>query len=271
VSLPVGVVYDSSDASLLTLIMGAVTATEVGGRATSLRTAATSAVVTKYLARNNSTSVGILGSGVQAKNHLVALTCVRALRKAKVYSRSSKNREDFAASMEKLLGLEVQGVSSPQEAVTDSDIVLCATNSSVPVLMGRWLQPGMHVISIVGSDKGLVSAGYHSAKRREVDDDAIRRADLIVVNSTEQIRQDEHADIYDTVTAGIRRWDEIHEIPELMNGTVRRSGAQDVTLYKNNAGLGVADVAILARVYQIAKEKNVGFDVPTTVLPWEAR
>jgi ornithine cyclodeaminase/alanine dehydrogenase-like protein (mu-crystallin family) len=129
----------------------------------------------------------------------------------------------------------------------------------------------MHVISIVGSDKGLVSAGYHSAKRREVDDDSIRRADLIVVNSVEQIKQDEHADIYDTVTAGIKTWEEIHELPELLNGIVRRTTAREITLFKNNAGLGVADVAILAKVYEIAKEKRLGFEVPTMVLPWEAR
>jgi alanine dehydrogenase len=271
ISLPVGVLYDSSDASLLALIMGAVAAKEVGGRATSLRTAATSAVGTKYLAREDASSLGILGSGVQAKNHLVALTCVRPIRKVKVYSRSPQNREEFAVSMRRLLAVEVKPVDSPEEAVKESEMVLCATNSSVPVLMGRWLEPGMHVISIVGSDKGLVSAGYHSAKRREVDDDSIRRADLIVVNSVEQIRQDEHADIYDTVSAGIKRWEEIHELPELLNGVVRRTRAQEITLFKNNAGLGVADVAILAKVYKIAKEKRLGLEVPTMVLPWEAR
>jgi ornithine cyclodeaminase/alanine dehydrogenase-like protein (mu-crystallin family) len=173
--------------------------------------------------------------------------------------------------MERLLGVEVRSVATPEQAVKECDIVLCATNSSVPVLMGRWLEPGMHVVSIVGSDKGLVSAGYHSAKRREVDDDSIRRADLIVVNSVEQIRQDEHADIYDTVAAGIKRWEDIHEIPDLLNGTVRRTSAREITLFKNNAGLGVADVAILAKVYKIAKEKGLGFEVPTMVLPWEAR
>jgi ornithine cyclodeaminase len=173
--------------------------------------------------------------------------------------------------MRRLLGIEVNPVESPEETVKESDIILCATNSSVPVLSGRWLEPGMHVISIVGSDKGLVSAGYHSAKRREVDDDSIRRADWIVVNSVEQIRQDEHADIYDTVSAGIKNWEEIHELPELMNRVVRRTRTDEITLYKNNAGLGVADVAILAKVYKIAAEKGLGLEVPTTVLPWEAR
>jgi ornithine cyclodeaminase/alanine dehydrogenase-like protein (mu-crystallin family) len=137
--------------------------------------------------------------------------------------------------------------------------------------MGRWLEPGMHVISIVGSDKGLVAAGYHNAKRREVDDESIRRADLIVVNSVEQIKQDEHADIYDTVSAGIKSWEEIHELPELLNGVVRRTKAQEITLLKNNAGLGVADVAILAKVYKVAKEKGLGLELPTTVLAWDAR
>jgi ornithine cyclodeaminase/alanine dehydrogenase-like protein (mu-crystallin family) len=251
--------------------MGAVEATEVGGRATSLRTAATSAVGTKYLAQDDATSIGILGSGVQAKNHLVALTCVRPIKKVKVYSRSPRNREEFAASMAKLLGIEVKPVETPEAALKESQIVLCATNSSAPVLMGRWLEPGMHVISIVGSDKGLVAAGYHNAKRREVDDESIRRADLIVVNSVEQIKQDEHADIYDTVSAGIKSWEEIHELPELLNGVVRRTKAQEITLLKNNAGLGVADVAILAKVYKVAKEKGLGLELPTTVLAWDAR
>lgn len=271
ISLPVGVLYDSADASLLALIMGAVTAREVGGRATSLRTAATSAVGTKYLARDDASTIGILGSGVQAKNHLVALNCIRPIKKVRVYSRSPKNREGFAASMAKLLEVEVEAVERPEQAVKNSAIVLCATNSSLPVLLGRWLEPGMHVISIVGSDKGLVQAGYHGAKRREVDDESIRRADVIVVNSVEQIKQDEHADIYDTVNAGVKRWDEIHDLTKLLNGGVGRTTRDEITLFKNNAGLGVADVALLAKVYRSAKEKKLGLEVPTMVLPWEAR
>ena len=268
----VGVLYSTQDASLLAVIIGEVTAREVPGRATALRTAATSAVGTKFLARVNSSSVGILGSGVQAKNHLVALSLIRPVTRVKVYSRTQENREVFAESMGRMLGIDVRAVESAEEAVKGSDIVLCATNSSIPVLDGNWLEPGMHVISIVGSNVGLVEAGLRRTKRRELDDTTIRRADLILVNSVQQVKQDEQADIYDPVTAGIRNWNEIYELGQLLSGEIQgRTSDRQITLLKNNAGQGVADVAILAKVYQIAKDRNLGIEIPTTVLGWAAR
>ena len=264
--------YSTQDASLLAVIIGEVTAREVPGRATALRTAATSAVGTKFLARVNSSSVGILGSGVQAKNHLVALSLIRPVTRVKVYSRTQENREVFAESMGRMLGIDVRAVESAEEAVKGSDIVLCATNSSIPVLDGNWLEPGMHVISIVGSNVGLVEAGLRRTKRRELDDTTIRRADLILVNSVQQVKQDEQADIYDPVTAGIRNWNEIYELGQLLSGEIQgRTSDRQITLLKNNAGQGVADVAILAKVYQIAKDRNLGIEIPTTVLGWAAR
>ena len=266
---PVGVLYDSENSSSLAVLIGAVTAKEVGGRSTSLRTAATSAVGTKLLARRDANSVGILGSGVQAKNHLVALTCIRPITKARVYSRNPKNREAFVEAMEKTVGFEIEVAESAEQAVRGCDILLCATNASIPVLDGNWLERGTHVISIVGSDIGLVKAGYGKTMRREVDDTTIRRADLIVVNSVEQIKRDQHADIYDTVSQGIKSWADIIELRDIVAGAQPgRTSEEQITLFKNNAGQGVADVAILAKVYVLAKAQELGIEIPTNLLSW---
>ena len=71
--------------------------------------------------------------------------------------------------------LDIEAVARPEEAVRRMDIVLTATNSSVPVFDGKWLEAGTHVTSIVGSNVGLVKGGFAGAKRREIDDETLER------------------------------------------------------------------------------------------------
>ena len=93
--------------------------------------------------------------------------------------------------MGSLLNLNIKPVSSPKEAAQAVDIILSATNSSVPVFDGNWLEPGVHVTSIVGSNVGLVKGGFVKAKRRELDDTTIARSNVIGIVSIQQAVQDE--------------------------------------------------------------------------------
>ncbi|TMA06922.1 MAG: ornithine cyclodeaminase family protein, partial [Deltaproteobacteria bacterium] len=165
---PVIVLYDAKEGELKAIIIGEITCSELPNNiaVTGLRTAATSALGTDLLARRDAERVGLFGSSGQARNHLVALARIRKIKQVKVYSRSAENRRKFAEEMEPVLNLQVQPVSRPEDAVRGVDMILTATNSSVPVFDGRWLEQGVHVTSIVGSNIGLVQGGFAKAKRR---------------------------------------------------------------------------------------------------------
>jgi alanine dehydrogenase len=258
---PVIVLYDSSEGELKGIIVGEITCAELPNNiaVTGLRTAATSAVGTDLLARPDATRLGLFGAAGQAKNHLLALMQVRQLKEVKVYSRNAENRKKFAEEMGPVTNLNITPVASPEEAVGGADIILTATNSSVPVFDGNWLKPGQHVTTIVGSNVGLVKGGFTAAKRREIDDATLARSDVHGIVSIQQAIQDEQADIYDPVERGVIRWEQLIEISEILAGKKEgRAKAEQITFYKNNAGQGVADVALGAAVLEKIKAKNAG-------------
>jgi ornithine cyclodeaminase/alanine dehydrogenase len=258
---PVIVLYDAAEGELKGIIIGEITCSELPNNiaVTGLRTAATSAVGTDLLARPDASSLGLFGAAGQAKNHLLALMQVRRLKQVKVYSRSSQNRSKFAEEMSLVTGLDIVPVSKPEEAVRGVDIVLTATNSSVPVFDGTWLEPGQHVTTIVGSNVGLVKGGFTAAKRREIDDATLARSQVHGIVSIQQAVQDEQADIYDPVQRGVIQWEQLIEIGEILSGKKEgRTQAEQITFFKNNAGQGVADVALGAAVLEAVKKQNGG-------------
>jgi ornithine cyclodeaminase/alanine dehydrogenase-like protein (mu-crystallin family) len=258
---PVIVLYDASEGELKAIIIGEITCSELPDNiaVTGLRTAATSAVGTDLLARPDASSLGIFGAAGQAKNHLLALMQVRKLKEVKVYSRNPENRRKFAEEMGPATNLNIVPVSTPEEAVRGLDIVLTATNASVPVFDGKLLEPGQHVTTIVGSNVGLVKGGFTAAKRREIDDATLARADVHGIVSIQQAIQDEQADIYDPVQRGVISWEQLIEIGDILAGKNEgRTKAEQITVYKNNAGQGVADVALGALVLECVKAKGGG-------------
>ncbi len=258
---PVIVLYDAAEGELKAIIIGEITCRELPDNiaVTGLRTAATSAVGTDLLARPNASSLGLFGAAGQAKNHLLGLMQVRKLKEVKVFSRNPENRNKFAQEMAPLTGLRIIPVSKPEEAVHGVDIVLTATNSSVPVFDGNWLKPGQHVTTIVGSNVGLVKGGFAAAKRREIDDTTLARSHVHGIVSIQQAVQDEQADIYDPVERGVIKWEQLIEIAAILAGA-KEGRTQDgqITFFKNNAGQGVADVALGAAVLEQIKKKNGG-------------
>ena len=158
-----------------------------------------------------------------------------------------------------MTNLDIVPVASPQEAVRGVDIVLAATNSSVPVFDGNWLEPGQHVTTIVGSNVGLVKGGFTAAKRREIDDKTLARSHVLSIVSVQQAIQDEQAYIYDPVQRGVIKWEQLIEIGEILAGKKEgRTKAEQITFYKNNAGQGVADVALGALVLEQVRKKGSG-------------
>src|ERR1700724_236844 len=136
---------------------------------TAARTGATSGVATQWLSREDSSSAGVIGSGMEAETNLRAVCSVRPVTRATVYSRSPQRREAFAARMTESLGIPVTAVADPQSAVAGTDLVVVATNTGpdpVVAYRGAWLEPGQHVVSI----------GSAPARLRASDTDTILRA-----------------------------------------------------------------------------------------------
>ena len=201
-----------------------------------IRTGAATGVATRYLARADSAVVGLIGSGFQAQTQLEAVAQVRPLREVRVYSRSEENRRRFAGEMQAKLGVAVRAVDAAREAVRGAGIVITATNSRHPVLLGEWLEPGMHVNA----------AGSNHARRRELDAAAVGRAHLIVADSVEQSRM-ESGDLIAAFEAGAGDWEQVRELRDL----IRRERDDQITLFKSN-GLALEDVAVAGYLYEQA-------------------
>jgi ornithine cyclodeaminase/alanine dehydrogenase-like protein (mu-crystallin family) len=221
-----------------------------------IRVGATSGVAAKYLARSDAKTMGLLGSGEQAKTQVTAHLAVRPLTKVKVYSPTKANREKFAKEVSQQTGVDIVPVSSAEEAVRGSDIITAATNTVDPVIEGKWLEQGMHVNSIVGGDGFL--------PRKELDDEAVKRAGLIVVGYKPQIFIDKQAELYDRIERGIVKSEELRELGELVTGKCRgRKDDAEITFFKNNTGMGIQFAATARLMYEKAKEKGLGTELPS--------
>jgi len=220
-----------------------------------LRVGATSAVASKYLARKNSKVMALLGSGEQAKTQVTAHAVVHKLARVKVYSPTKRNRERFAKELSEETGIDVIAVDSAEQAIRGSDIVTAATNTVDPVIQGKWVEPGMHLNSIVGGDGFL--------PRKELDDEAVQKADLIVVGYKPQIFLDKQAEFHDRLERGLVKAEDLHELGELLNGKCRgRESDQEITFFKNNTGMGIQFAATARKMYDKAKEKGIGTELP---------
>src|SRR5215207_7042566 len=269
---PAYVLFDGQSAALTCVILGELTPSELPDARvmTGLRTAATSAVGTKALMRDDTGSIGLFGAGSQSRYHLLAMAAIRPLREVKVYRRNAEERRRFAEEMTDVLRTEVRPVERPEDVVRGVDVVMAATNASVPVFDGEWLAPGQHVTTIVGSNRGLVQGGFTPKKRREIDAATLRRADVIVAASREQVFQDQQGDLYDPIQNGVIRAEQIVELGDILTGRVPgRTSAEQITFFKNNAGQGIADVAIASLVYRRARERGLGLELPLGL--WASR
>jgi alanine dehydrogenase len=221
-----------------------------------VRVACTSALSVRLLAREDAVDLGLIGTGPQAWWHLKAAGAVRALRHVRVYSPNPQRCREFADRAGAELGLKVSAVDSAHEAVTEASIVIAATNASEPVLNGRWLAPGAHVVSIVSGDKG--------STRRELDDETMRRAALVVAHSKAGAQEHSNGDLAGPVAAGILSWEKIVDLPDLVAGTApRRAGRDDITVFKNNGGTGLQFAAVAPRLYELARAAGIGRRLPT--------
>ena len=212
-----------------------------------LRTGAASGVATKYLAKKLAKSAAIIGTGGQARTQLEAIHNVRMLDAVYVYGRDEQRRKKFCEDMTEKLGVTCYAMASAAEAVKSAEIVCTATTSPHPVVSGADLPTGVHINAI----------GANHAHKQELDEAAVTRANVIFVDSIEQSKQ-EAGDLIVPFTKQPQRWDEVHELAELVAGKIPgRVKDSQITLFKSN-GIAAWDLAVAIKVYKAAKEKGLG-------------
>ena len=214
---------------------------------TAIRTAAVSAVATRLLARENAHQLGIIGAGVQARTHLVALDVVREITQARVACRNIEHAQELVREMQPRFAFPIEPVESNEEAVRGADLIVTATSSQEPVLYKDWISAGAHVNAI----------GTHSPKSREIDS-ATMAASRIFVDRRESALN-EAGDYLLAAKEGLINADGIvGEIGELLIGTKHgRNSVNEITLFKS-LGLAIEDVACAEYLYQKALSQNCG-------------
>lgn len=216
-----------------------------------MRTGAATGVATKFMAREDASVAAIIGTGLQARTQLEAIAPVRKLQSIRAFGRDAARREAFAREMTSRLGIPVKAVSSAEEAVRGAQIVSTATTSKEPVLLGRWLEPGMHINAI----------GVNQAQKRELDTEAVMRSGFISADSREQSKI-EAGDLIHAFAQEAARWETVREFADVVAGRNKaRASAEQITLFKSN-GVATEDIVVAGRIYEIARERKIGREMP---------
>jgi ornithine cyclodeaminase/alanine dehydrogenase-like protein (mu-crystallin family) len=234
-----------------------------------MRVASSSAIAARHLARQDASTLALFGSGWQAGSHLPAMCAVRDLKRVNVYSPTQANRDAFVKEMQHKVSAEVRAVDNPEDAVRDADIIATTTNSLSRVINPDWVKPGMHVTCV---------------RVPELGDETIRKVDRLIIHSHKHAPENYVAgfgddgipahDAIDIIKRGPGKandslvehpfWLAAPELRELVAGSVAgRSTAEEITCFLNNLGIGLQFAAVGAAVYQEAKAKGVGREIPT--------
>jgi ornithine cyclodeaminase len=210
------------------------------GYLTDVRTGIAGAIAAKYLAKETISTVGIIGTGAQARYQLIALSHVRTFTEVIVYGRSIEKMKSYAIDMEKLLGVKVKLATSMEQLVKESDVVITTTPSTEPLIKEEWLHPGLH-ITAMGSD---------AEHKQELDPKVFKKADLLCCDVKKQcIRLGE---LQHAVKARIVEPDmpNVLEIGQLTSGMTKgRLNDSQITVC-DLTGTGVQDTAIALYAYE---------------------
>jgi ornithine cyclodeaminase/alanine dehydrogenase-like protein (mu-crystallin family) len=212
-----------------------------------IRTGAATGLATRLLSNPDASGATLFGAGWQAESQLLAMDSVRSLKQVWIVNRKPERREAFIQKMQPRVKAKLVAANSPDEAVRSSQIVTTITSSREPVLKGEWLQPGTHV----------TAAGGNMLLRKEIDDEAVLRANRVVVDSIEQAKI-EVGEFVGVIETGRRHWEDFVELRHVVAGMMPgRNDRADITLFKSQ-GLALEDVAIGKLVYERAVKQGLG-------------
>lgn len=231
--------FDADSGELLALIDGAAM--------NPYKTGAVGALGIDALAREDATTLGIIGSGSQAHGQLLAATTVRDFDQITVYSPTEAHRNDFATKMNEALDPPVEAVASADTVVEHSDVIITATTASEPVFAGDVLESGTHITAM----------GQYHPDRREIDATTVRSA-TYVPDLRERAFQDAGA-FLQALSDGVIDEDHIHaELGEVVAGTrPGRTSDEEITVL-DSGGTAIETVAAAGMLYERAVDAGRG-------------
>jgi len=231
--------FDGATGELLALINASVI--------TAIRTAAVSGLATRLLARPDAGDLAIIGAGVQARPHLLAMNCVRPLKRVRIASRNFHSAQKLAQEMQPQFPDLIEPVETAEAAVRGADIIVTATTSREPVLQREWISPGTHINAI----------GTFSPRAREIDTATVAAASLFVDRRESAVN--EAGDYLIAAQEGAIGPEHIRaDLGEVLTGVLPgRTSPSEITIFKS-LGLAIEDLAAAAHVYQKAQAANAG-------------
>ena len=214
---------------------------------TATRTAAVSAVATRLLARPEADELGIIGAGVQARTHLVALACVRSIKRARVACRNPQHAVRLVGEMQDKVSFPIVPVDTNDAAVRDADLIVTATSAHEPVLKREWISAGAHINAI----------GTHSPQSREIDS-ATMAATRIFVDRRESALNEAGDYLLAAKEGAVGPESIVAEIGELViKAKEGRTSPTEITLFKS-LGLAIEDVVCAEYLFRKAQAENAG-------------
>jgi ornithine cyclodeaminase/alanine dehydrogenase-like protein (mu-crystallin family) len=252
------------------------------GYVQSHRVAGTSALGGKYLAREDSSRLGLLGAGQQARAHLVAYDELFDLDAVRVYSPTPESRETYAEEMGGELGLDVTAVDAPERVFEDADIVQAATNSGEPVFEKDWIEPGTHVGVIRSQEppEGFFESEFdafaqswsHITQREELGNQLTERTIATKNVNNYVVEGEEPAPKFRTMDVGGEPMCDWSAVPGLgqaiVDDSVGRSDPEGITFFYNS-GMGIQFAAVGRVIYDLAEEHDLGKDLATELFTQE--
>jgi ornithine cyclodeaminase len=236
----------AAEANTVTLYSGrsgAMQALVNMGYLSSLRTGAATGVAARYLAPPNTRTLGLIGPGWQATFQVEAVANVCPIERIVVFGRTPKRRKDFIRQMSKIAEAEWRETDSVEEVEAESDVLVVATDSSVPVATGSNLKDEVLVASI----------GANATVKHEVSTELIRKMDLIVTDDLATAKGDS-GDLVAAAAADIVKWESIIPLEKIVSGP---PAPRPKRIFFQSNGIADEDLAVGRFVLEQAKRKKL--------------
>jgi alanine dehydrogenase len=219
---------------------------------TALRTGAASGVATELLSRKEARTAAIIGAGIQGRTQLEAVCCSRNIQSVRVYDINHKAAENFAEEMQNRgtpFPSEIIVAHSPAQAVSDADVICCATTSFVPVFEDHDLKHGTHINGV----------GSYTPHMQEIPEQTILRSKVVVDSLSAAL--EEAGDLIIPLEKKLLSKSHIHgEIGQVASGQIQgRESDEEITLFKS-VGVAVQDVSVAKLVLRQAQKLAHGTD-----------
>ncbi|WP_188547372.1 ornithine cyclodeaminase family protein [Rhodococcoides trifolii] len=226
-----------------------------GNRVTGLRTAATTAVGAAALTPSRAVTLGVVGSGFEARSHVAALSHVLDIAEVLVYSPTTANRERFAADVTTLVGVPARAVDTARDAA-GCDVVLCAARSrdETPTVLADW----------VGPDSTVLSIGSTTPAQRELDTELIRRASIVVVDTVEEVVHGS-GDMLHARADGVDVDSLVVPLSDVLCTQVEPDLHRGIRIYKST-GSGLQDVVVAEMLVDRARAEGRGTVLPVGIV-----